>query len=83
MRFRSPLGSEPSTCFQTRITAGPVSHTYRRTQLGGFPHLETITPRSDLVVRSWLPVDVLEDLIDDPHLDPLLMFLRRISSRTR
>lgn len=47
-----------------------------------FPHLELVTPRSDLGVRVWLPVDVLEDLGDGLHLNILRMFLRRLSSRT-
>lgn len=44
------------------------------------PHLEFITPRSNLGVWSWPPVGVVEDLGDGPYLNILRMFLRWLSS---
>jgi hypothetical protein len=51
-------------------------------QLGVFLHLDSIAPRSNLRVRSWLPTGVLEDLSENHLLNLRRMFLRWVSSRT-
>jgi len=52
----------------------------RQTKPRSFPHLEFITPRSNLGVWSWLSVGVVEDLGDGLHLNILRMFLHWLSS---
>jgi len=52
------------------------SHTQTTDSTRKFPHLEFITPRSNLWVRGRPSVGVLEDLCDGLHLNLLRMFLR-------
>ena len=73
-RLGAPLYPNLLLAFKPESQRAPQSRTTDPTR--SFPHLEFITQQPNLVVRIWLPVDIVDYLGDGLQLNIVRMFLR-------